>query len=170
MGRPPGGPAFIADVLVQQEGLHAGLGGLEISNRILAGGADRLVRARGDIDRREIPGAHQPGERQSVTSVSLHAIAWFLRDERGGKHPADEVLLGERAVEPIPTGTGLIDTEKMRGLRLECADPGIDVALPGADSAQEDHLGAPLFRDLGNGDRLLGHIQTDVYRVSLSHG
>jgi hypothetical protein len=80
------------------------------------------------------------------------------------------VLLGEIAVEPIPTGTGLIDKEKMWGLRREFADQGSDVALPGADGAQEDHLGAPLFRNIGNGERLLVHIQTDVYRVSVSQG
>jgi hypothetical protein len=48
VGRPPGGPAFIADILAQQEGLHAVLGGLEIAHRILAGAvADRLVLDRG---------------------------------------------------------------------------------------------------------------------------
>jgi hypothetical protein len=94
----------------------------------------------------------------------------LLRDERWGDHPADEGLLGEIAVEPIPTGTGLIDKAQMRGLRLEFADQGLDVALPGADGAQEDHLGAPLFRDIGHSDGLFVHIQTDVNRVSVSHG
>ena len=141
------------------------LGGLESSTRRLAGAgqvADRLVRDRGDIDRRERPSAHQPGERQRVTSVRLHAVAWFLREERGGDHPAAEGLLGAIAGEPSPPGTGLRDPAKRRGLRLECADQGIAVALPGADGASEDHLGAPLCRDLGHGARLFGPIQTDV--------
>jgi hypothetical protein len=173
VGRPPGGPAFIADILAQQEGLQVVLGGLEISNRILAGAgqvADSLVLDLGDIDWREIPGAHQPGELHRVASVRLDAVTWFLRDKRWGDHPADEVLLGEIAVELIPTRTGFIDKEKMRGLRLEFADQGIDVALPGADGAQEDHLSAPLFRDIGNSDGLFVYIQTDVNRVSVSHG
>jgi hypothetical protein len=173
VGRTPGGPAFRAAILAQQEGLQAVLGGLEIANRILAGAgqvADRLVLDLGDIDRREIPGAHQPGALHRVASVGLDAVTWFLRDERWGDHPADEVLLGEIAVEPRPTGTGLIDQEPMRGLRLECADQGIEVALPGADGAQEDHLGAPLFRDIGNSDGRFVHIQTNVNRVSVSHG
>jgi hypothetical protein len=80
------------------------------------------------------------------------------------------VLLGEIAVEPIPTGTGLIDKEQTRRLRLEFADQGIDVALPGANGAQEDYLGPPLFQDIGHGDRLFVPIQTDVYRVRVSHG
>jgi hypothetical protein len=80
------------------------------------------------------------------------------------------VLLGEIAVEPIPTGTSLIDKEQLRSLRLEFADQGIDVALPGADGAQEDHLGAPFFRDIGHGERLFVDIQTDGYRVRVSHG
>jgi hypothetical protein len=74
------------------------------------------------------------------------------------------------AVEPIPTGTGLIDKEKMRGLRLEFADQGIDVALPGADGAQEDHLGAPLFPDIGHSDRLFVDIQTDIECATVTHG
>jgi len=80
------------------------------------------------------------------------------------------VLLGEIAVSPIPTGTGLIDQEKRLGLGLERADQGIDVVLPCADGAQEDHLGAPLVRGIGHGDGLLVHIQTDVKRVRVTHG
>jgi hypothetical protein len=138
VGRPPGGPAFIAASLAQPEGLQAVLGSLEIAKRILAGAgqvADGLILDLGDLDRREIPGAQQPGDRYRVTSVCLNAVAWFLRDERWGDHPADEVLLGEIAGEPIPTGTGLIDQEQRRGLRLECADEGLEVARPGADGA-----------------------------------
>jgi hypothetical protein len=145
---PLGDPALITDILAKQEGLQAVLVGLEISDGTLSGAgqvADGLVLDLGDIDRREIPETHQPGERYGVASVSLDAVAWFLRDERRGDHPADEVLLGEIAVSPLPTGTCLIDREKMLGLGLERADQGIDVVLPCADGVQEDYLSAPLF-------------------------
>jgi hypothetical protein len=46
----------------------------------------------------------------------------------------------------------------MLGLGLGLADQGIDVTLPGADGAQKDDLGAPLFRGIGHGDGLFGHI------------
>jgi hypothetical protein len=101
MRRPPGGTAFITDILTQQKGLQTALGGLEIPDGILAGAgqvADGLVLDLGDVDRREIPGAHQPSEPHGITSVSLDTVAWFLRGERRGNHPADEVLLGEVAV------------------------------------------------------------------------
>jgi hypothetical protein len=58
----------------------------------------------------------------------------------------------------------------MLGLGLEPADQGIDVTLPGADGAQEDDLGAPLFRDIGEGSRLFVPLQTDVKRVRVSPG
>ena len=63
MGRPPGGPARIADIVAQQEGFEPVLGGLEIP---MASSRARL-RSRmassstvGDIDRREIARAPQP--------------------------------------------------------------------------------------------------------------
>jgi hypothetical protein len=56
------------------------------------------------------------------------------------------------------------------GLGLECADQGSDVARPGADGAQQDDLGTPLFRGIGHGDGLLGPIQTDVKRVRVTQG
>jgi len=125
----------------QQKRVAPELGDLEIPDGVFASPAQiaaGLVLDLGDIDRREIPETHQPGERHGVASVSLDTVAWFLRDERRGDHPADEVLLGEIAVSPIPTGTGLIDQEKRLGLGLERADQGIDVVLPCADSGQED--------------------------------
>jgi hypothetical protein len=72
------------------------------------------------------------------------------------------MLLGEVALEPVPTGTGLIDEEEMLGLGLELADQGIDVTLPGADGAQKDGLRDSFLRGIGHGDRLFGHIQTNV--------
>jgi hypothetical protein len=148
VGRPLGGPAFIADILAQQEGLQAVLGGLEILDGTLSGAGqveDGLVLNLGDIDRREIPETHQPGELHGVASVRLDTVAWFLRDEQRGDHPAEEGLFGEMAVSPIPTGTGLIDQKKMLGLGLERAYQRIDVVLPCADGAQEDYLSSPLF-------------------------
>jgi hypothetical protein len=173
VGWPPGGPALITEILTQQEGLQAVRGGLEIPNRLLAGAgqvADRLVFDRGDIDRREIPGAQQPGERHGVAAVRLDTVPWFPWDERRGNHPADEVLLSEIAVEPIATGPGFIDQEQLLGFRLALADQDIDVALPGADGAQEDDLRAMLLRGIGHGDGLFVHIQPDVNRGRVSHG
>jgi hypothetical protein len=169
VGRTPGGPAFIAAILAQQEGRPAVLGGLAIAKRLRAG-ADGLVLDCGDRDRREIPGAQQPGERHRVASVGRDAVPWCLRDARWGHHPAAERRLGEIAVEPRPTGSGLIDQEQRRGLRLACADQGLAVALPGAAGAQDEHLGAPLCRDLGHSDGRLVHIQTHVNGVRVSHG
>ena len=57
VGRAPGGPARIADIVAQQEGFETKLGGLEITDGIFtspAEVADGFVFHRGDIDGGEI--------------------------------------------------------------------------------------------------------------------
>ena len=59
------------------------LGGLAIPDRLLTGAdqvADRLVLDRRDIDRRQLTGPHQPGERGGVASIGVDAVARLLRD------------------------------------------------------------------------------------------
>ena len=84
MGRPPRGTALIPDILAQQEGLQPVLGGLAIPDCILTRAdevADGLVLDRGDIDWRQIAGAHQPGQLGGVASIGVDAVPRFLRDQ-----------------------------------------------------------------------------------------
>ena len=66
--------------------------------------------------------------------------------------------------------TGLIAKEQTPGFGLELADQGSEVALPSADGAQEDRLGAPLFRGIGHGDGLFMYIQSDIKHGRGFHG
>jgi hypothetical protein len=98
-----------------------------------AGGDRRLQRGSPGAAGRPARGAWRPCDRASPprgASVRRHAVAWWLRDARGGDHPADAGLLGELAGEPSPTGSGLIDHEQRRSLRLECADQGLEGTRP----------------------------------------
>jgi hypothetical protein len=51
--------------------------------------------------------------------------------------------------------------QKTGGLRLEPADDLIDVALAGADGADERDFGAPVLAGVGDGDGVLVNVETD---------
>jgi len=117
VGRGPRRPALVANVLAQQEGLEPLLGRLEIPERILAGPAEvpnSFVLHLGDVDRRQIPAAHEPGQRDGVAAVGLDPITGLARDERGGDDVAGQALPGQVAVEPVPAGAGRGDEHERR--------------------------------------------------------
>src|SRR2546427_10704959 len=78
MSGGPVRPAFVANVLPQQERLQPVLGRLEIPHGIFATPAhvaDRLVLKRGHVDRGQIPAAHQAGQQDGIAAIRLHPVA-----------------------------------------------------------------------------------------------
>ena len=94
--------------------------------------------------RGEVPGAHEPGQRHSVTPVSFDPVARLFGHQRGSDHPAAGVCFGQLTIEPIPTGAGVRDKDQMFGLRLSWPHVGVDVAggggmlCAGGDGAPEE--------------------------------
>ncbi len=159
------GAAGVADILAQEEGFQAEAGGFQIVHGILAGPgqvADGLVLDLGNVDRVEVTGTQQAGERDGVAAIGLDPIPRPLRDERGGDRMAGQLLAGEIAVQPVAARAGLVGEQQAAGLRFQGADQFIDIALAGADVAEGDDLRAALFRGVGHGDGLLVHIETDI--------
>lgn len=173
MGRPPGGTALIPDILAPQEGLHAGLGGRGLPDRLLTRAGqitDRLVLGRRDIDRSQLPGTHQPGEPGGVTAIGLDAVAHLLRDQGGGHDPAMPLLAAEIALEPGPAGPSFVDEDERCRVRGQGADQLVTVALAGADTAPEDDLGVPCRTGISHSDGLFVHIQPDLQWARVTHG
>ena len=173
VGRAPGGPARIADIVPEQKRFEPKLGGLEITDGIFtspAEVADGFIFDLGDIDRGEVTRAHQAGQLDGVTTVGFDAVAGLLGDQRGGDDPAVVAFLRQIAVEPVATGSGFIDKDEVFGFGLQLADELIDVTLAGADGAEVDDLGAVILGDIGHGNRVFVDIHADVECARLGHG
>ena len=96
VGRAPGGPACIADIMSQQKGFQPKLGRLEIPDGVFtrpAQVADRFIFDLGNIDGGQITRAHQPGQLDGVTAVGFDPVARLFRNQRGGDDPADMAFL-----------------------------------------------------------------------------
>jgi hypothetical protein len=118
MGRAPGGPARIPDILPEQAGFETELGRFEIPHGIFAGAgeiAHGFVLDRGDIHGGEIPRAHQASQLHGVTTVGFHAVAGLLGDARGRNDPARMAFVREIAVEPVATGARFLDEDQVLG-------------------------------------------------------
>jgi len=116
VGGAPGSPARIADIVPQEQRFEPELGGLEIADGIVTGAAqvpDGFILNPGDVDRGQVPRAHQSGQCDGIATVGVDPIPWFGGDQRGSDHPADMAFVGERAVEPIPTRPRFIDKDQL---------------------------------------------------------
>ena len=130
VGGTPVGPPRRADIVPQQEGFEPQLGRLQIPQGLFPRPtqvADRCIVEGRDIDRGEVPGAHEPGQLHGVPSVGFHPVARLFRNQRGSDHPADVVFFGQITIEPIPTWTGFIDKDEVFGLGLQLPNQGVDV-------------------------------------------
>ena len=80
VGRTPVGPARIADILAEQEGLKTELGIFKVADRIFARPGeitDRCIVHLGDIHRDQ-SGSGQPGQLDRVTAARFYPIPAFL--------------------------------------------------------------------------------------------
>ena len=119
MGRAPGGPAGVADVVSEQTGFEPQLGSLEIADGVFTRAGevtDRLIFPLRDLDGGEVPRAHQAGQLDRVTAIGLHAVARLFGNERGRDDPAHMAFFRQITIEPVPTGSRFIDKDEMLGL------------------------------------------------------
>jgi hypothetical protein len=138
VGRAPGGPARVADIVSEPEGLKTELGGLKITDGVFtcpAGIANGFIFHLGDIDCGEITRAGQPGQLHGVSAVGFDPIPRFFGNQRWRHHPAVVAFLGQIAIEPGATRAGFVDEDQMVGLRLHLADELINVTLAGANGS-----------------------------------
>jgi hypothetical protein len=173
VGWAPGGPPSIAEIVSQQKGFEPEFGGLQLAQGILAGTTEvtnGFLLDRGDLDRCEIARAQQAGPWHGVTTVGFDAIAGLFGNQGRGDHPADVPPCGEIAIEPIPTGAGFIDKDEGLALRAQLPDEHVEVALARPNGAEEDDLRGMILRHVGDRDRLLMDIQSDIECARLGHG
>jgi hypothetical protein len=167
----------VARPVVRRSGLSKGfetaLGGLASVDGIVTGAgevAKGFVLARGNIDGRELARAPQAREWDGVTPVSVHALARLLGHEGGGDDVADLACWRERAREPGPAGSRVLNHDQVLDLSVQLAHELIDVAWPRAHRAEVEHLSAVGCGDRGHRDGLFMDRQSDVQGARLGHG
>ncbi len=74
------------------------------------------------------------------------------------------------ALEPVAAGTSFVDEDELLPLRLQMPKQLINIALPGPDGAEGDHLGTMLLGHRGDRNGLCMDIHSNVERARLCHG
>ena len=149
------------------------LGGFAIAEGIFTGAAqvpNGFILNRGDVDRGQVPRAHQAGQLDRVPTGGFDPIAGLLGDQRWGHHPADVAFLREIAGAPIPAGPRFRDKDQICAFGLHFPDELVDIALARTDGAEGDNLGVVFLSNIGNGNRIFMDIHADVERARLWHG
>jgi len=130
--------------------------------------AKRLIIGLRYGNRRELPGAVQARQQQSVASVGLDAIGRFARHARGRDHDAAEPAFPEFPNQAIPARTRLMTNREM--LRLSKFRQRLGNR---ADSmrgrAEKPRVFSGAGFGVGNGNRVLVHVQSDVVLCSDLH-
>jgi hypothetical protein len=173
VGLIPVGLSGVVKAEAQEEGLEAELGGLEVLEGILASAgqvADGFILHGGDIDGGEIAGAQEPSELDGIAAIGLDAVSGFFRYERGSDDETGQAPVGKVAIEDVAARSSLISKHQARGLGLEPPNESVDVALAGADGANEGDLRRTILDDVGDADGILVHIETDEERGTVLHG
>jgi hypothetical protein len=129
-----------------------------------------LPDSRGDIDGCQVTRAQQSGQFDGVSPVGFDPIPGLFGDQGGSDDPADMTFVGEIAVEPRATRAGFIDQDKVWALGLQPPAEVIAVTRSCTDGVEEHDLSAVVLNDIGDGNRVLMDIQTDVKRARVTHG
>jgi hypothetical protein len=79
-------------------------------------------------------------------------------------------FFGAIPVEPIATRASFIDKDEGRAFGLQPTEELIDATLSRPYIAEREDLGVVFFSDIGDGNRVLMDIHTDVERARLCHG
>ena len=79
-------------------------------------------------------------------------------------------LFRQITLEPVPTGARFIDKDQVFGFGWPLADELINVGRPGADGAEVEDVGVMVLGNIGDSDRLLMDIQSDLQRARLWPG
>jgi hypothetical protein len=173
MSGAPGRSAGVVDVVAQQKGFEAELGCLEIVHGVLASAgeiADGFIVDVGDVDGGKIAGSQETCEGGCIAAIGLDSIAGFLGDERRCDDEAGEAFLGEVAIEGEAARSRFVGEDEAGCLGLETANELVDVALLGADGADEGDSFAPVLGCVGDGDGVLMDIEADEKCGIMGHG
>jgi hypothetical protein len=173
VGRAPSGLARLANILPEEKGFAAELGGFALAQGLVASAAqvpEGFVRDLGDIDRGQVPCAQQAGPWDGVAAVGVDPIPGLLRDSGGGHDPADRPFFRQIAIELIPAGAGFRDEHQVCGLGLELADDVVNVGLSRAEGPKVGDLSAVIWSDRGHRNRLLMDIHSHGEGGRLGHG
>jgi hypothetical protein len=173
VGGAPVGPTRRAAVWPEPARFESKLGGLAIPEGIFtrpAEVADGFIFQRGDLDRDESTGAHQPSQLHGVSTVGFHPVTGLFGQQRRRHHPAGVAFFCEIPVEPIAAWAGFIDKDQVFGLRWHLAEELIESTLAGAKGAAGGHLGAMILGHLGNRNGLFVNVHADEECARLRQG
>jgi hypothetical protein len=172
-GGAPGGAARVTDIAPQEAGCEPQRRGREIVDGILTRPAqvpNGGILNRWDLDRSEVPRAHQAGQCEGVPPGGFDPLPGLFGAQRGGDAPADLAFLREGAGEPIAAWARVRDKDEGRTFGLQLPDEWIDVPLARPTVAKGDDLGVVCFGDRGHGHGLFMHISPDGECTRLVHG
>lgn len=170
------GPVRTAGVVepqTEQERLQPQLGRLEGDASGVAGSteiADRFVFDGGNVNRGEISGTQQASEFDGVTPVSFDLVPGTLGDQGRGNDLAFQPLLCQVTIEDVAAGSGFVCKDQAAGFAVKPANKLVDVALSGADRADELRWLSGIGLGVGDADGVLVDIETDEKRDNLGHG
>jgi hypothetical protein len=170
VGRAPGGPARIPNILPQQKRFEPKLGGFESADGIFTGTAqvtNGFVLNLRDVDRGQVTRAQQPGQFDGISTVGFDPIPGLCGNQGGSDNPTDMAFLSEIAGEPIPTRPCFIDKDQMFAFGLHFPDEVVDIALACTNGAEGDNLSVVFLGNVGNGNRLFLDIHSDGERARL---
>ena len=172
-GWAPGGLARGAEIVAQEHGCEALVGGLESAPRLCTGPPEvpeGCVRALWDRPGRAGARAPQAGQRHGLTPVGCDALPRLGRDARRGHAPAAVAFVGARAGAPIPPRSCCRDKHQRRALRPPLPDAWVDSALACPESAAVAACSRVCVRDLGDGTRGCLDLHADGERGRLWQG
>jgi len=115
----PSGSAYVTDILPQEQGCELQLRSLESAAGLCTRPAqvtNGFIVHPGDVDRCQVPGAHQTSQFDSVSTIGFDPIPRLFRAPGGSDAPADMACVSERAGEPRATRASCRDTDKGRAL------------------------------------------------------
>ena len=173
MGRAPGGSAGGAEIVSEQAGFAAKLGGLASAEGLFTGPREithGFLVHRGDTDRSAITRARQAGPWYGVPAVRCDPVTGLVGHEGGGHHPAGIVFVLQIPLEPGATGASLRDKDEVCGFRWHLAEEWINVTLTCPNGAQGGHCGAMLLGDIRPSNGILVDSHADEACARLRHG
>jgi hypothetical protein len=171
-GRAPVCPAHVPAILSAQKRLEPERGGFEIMNGIFpcpGKVTHGLIVHRGDRHHAEITRAGQAGQLHRIAAIRVDPLPWVFGDQGRCHHPTIVALLGQRAGEPVATGSSFRDEEEVCGCGWHLTDHLIDVRLSGAEAAEGGHFSAVLLRHVGDASCIVVDVHADEECARLRH-
>jgi len=134
----PGRTARVVQPVAQEKGLQAQLRVLQHADRRLARSrkiTNRFVFDGRHVDRRQIARAKQTSELGGISPIRLHSLAMLLGDEGRGHDKTGDALPGERAIQAVSAGAGLVGDDESGGVTVKPSKALIQVGFSSADPA-----------------------------------